>query len=134
MDSFGSFAFGRLDFGKTGDAGQKRGHTSYSGYARHSNPVNLQHTSHLATDHSNGGLSDSLDGADASGFEPNDKITWESVKNEVTESVKRWATNINLNDIQIVKNEEDESEIYVRLDYSVSEGNKVTNDSVVVQV
>ena len=67
-------------------------------------------------------------------FEPNDKITWESVKNEVTESVKRWATNINLNDIQIVKNEEDESEIYVRLDYSVSEGNKVTNDSVVVQV
>ena len=67
-------------------------------------------------------------------FEPNDKITWESVKNEVTESVKRWTTNINLNDIQIVKNEEDESEIYVRLDYSVSEGNKVTNDSVVVQV
>ena len=67
-------------------------------------------------------------------FEPNDKITWESVKNEVTESVKRWATNINLNDIQIVKNEENESEIYVRLDYSVSEGNKVTNDSVVVQV
>ena len=67
-------------------------------------------------------------------FEPNDKITWESVKNEVTESVKRWATNINLNNIQIVKNEEDESEIYVRLDYSVSDGNKVTNDSVVVQV
>ena len=67
-------------------------------------------------------------------FEPNDKITWESVKNEVTESVKRWATNISLNGIQIVKNEEDESEIYVRLDYSVSEGNKVTNDSVVVQV
>ena len=67
-------------------------------------------------------------------FEPNDKITWESVKNEVTESVKRWATNISLNDIQIVKNEENESEIYVRLDYSVSEGNKVTNDSVVVQV
>ena len=67
-------------------------------------------------------------------FEPNDKITWESVKNEVTESVKRWATNISLNNIQIVKNEENESEIYVRLDYSVSEGNKVTNDSVVVQV
>ena len=67
-------------------------------------------------------------------FEPNDKITWESVKNEVTESVKRWATNISLNDIQIVKNENDESEIYVRLDYSVSEGNKVTNDSIVVQV
>lgn len=67
-------------------------------------------------------------------FEPNDSTTWESVKNEVSESVKRWATNIIINDIQIVKNENDESEVYVRLDYSVAEGNKITNDSVVVQV
>lgn len=67
-------------------------------------------------------------------FEPNDSITWEAVKNEVSDSVRRWATNININDIQIVKNEEDEAEVYVRLDYSVSEGNKMTNDSVVVQV
>lgn len=67
-------------------------------------------------------------------FEPNDSITWEAVKNEVSDSVRRWATNININDIQIVKNEENESEIYVRLDYGVSEGNKVTNDSVVVQI
>ena len=67
-------------------------------------------------------------------FEPSDSTTWEAVKNEVSESVKRWASNININNIQIVKNENDESEIFVRLDYSVSEGNKVTNDSIVVQV
>lgn len=67
-------------------------------------------------------------------FEQNDTITWESVKNEVSESVKRWVPNILVNNIQVVKNENDESEIYVRLDYSVSEGNKVTNDSVVVQI
>lgn len=67
-------------------------------------------------------------------FEPNDSVTWEMVKNEVTDSVKRWATNISINDIKIVKNEENEAEIYVRLDYSVSEGNKITNDSVVVQI
>lgn len=67
-------------------------------------------------------------------FEPNDTTTWETVKDEVSESVKRWATNISINDIKIVKNEENESEIYVRLDYSVSEGNKITNDSVVIQV
>ena len=34
-------------------------------------------------------------------FEPSDATTWESVKNEVTESVKRWATNIIINDILI---------------------------------
>lgn len=67
-------------------------------------------------------------------FEQNDSIVWETVKNEVSESVKRWASNITINDIQVVKNEENESEIYVRLDYSVSEGNKLTNDSIVVQI
>ena len=67
-------------------------------------------------------------------FEQNDGTTWEAVKTEVSESVRRWATNISVNDIQVVKNEEDESEIYVRLDYSVTEGNKVTSDSIVVQI
>ena len=67
-------------------------------------------------------------------FDPNEGVTWESVKNEVSESVRRWSNDIILNNIQVVKNEEDESEIYVRLDYSVTEGNKITNDSIVVQV
>lgn len=67
-------------------------------------------------------------------FEPNESITWEAVKNEVSDSVRRWTSNISINDIQVVKNEQDESEIYVRLDYSVADGNKVTNDSIVVQV
>jgi phage baseplate assembly protein W len=67
-------------------------------------------------------------------FDQNDGATWEAVKNEVSESVNRWARNITLNNIQVVKNEEDEAEIYVRLDYSVAEGNKVTNDSIVVQI
>ena len=67
-------------------------------------------------------------------FDPNEDVTWEAVKDEVSEAVNRWASNIVLNNIQVVKNEEDESEIYVRLDYSVSEGNKTTKDSIVVQV
>ena len=67
-------------------------------------------------------------------FEPNDGMTWESVKNEISESVTRWATNITLRDIQVVKNENDEHEIYVRLDYSVTEGNKTINDSIVVEL
>jgi phage baseplate assembly protein W len=67
-------------------------------------------------------------------FDPNEGMTWESVKNEVSESVTRWATNINLNDIRVVKSEEDDSQVFVRLDYSVTEGNKTTNDSVVVEL
>lgn len=67
-------------------------------------------------------------------FEQNESVTWESVKNEIRDSVNRWATNISLRDIHVVKNAEDESEVFVRLDYSVIEGNKVTNDSIAVQI
>lgn len=67
-------------------------------------------------------------------FSQNDDVTWESVKNEVSESVSRWATNIALNNIKVVRNEDDPSQIFVRLDYSVTEGNKTTNDSVVVEL
>ena len=67
-------------------------------------------------------------------FEQNEGTTWEAVKTEIMESVSRWASNIKLNNIQVVKNEDNEAEIYVRLDYSVVEGNKSTDDSVVVQI
>jgi phage baseplate assembly protein W len=67
-------------------------------------------------------------------FSPNDGMTWEAVRTEITESVTRWASNITLRNIEVAKNEEDEHEIYVRLDYSVTEGNKTTNDSVVIEL
>ena len=67
-------------------------------------------------------------------FDQNDGTTWEAVKMEVSESVTRWSNNLSLRNIQVVKSEEDESQIFVRLDYSVTEGNKVTNDSIVVEI
>ena len=67
-------------------------------------------------------------------FEQDDSTSWEAIKNEVSDSVKRWANNITVNNIQVVKNEENETEIFVRLDYSVNDGNKVTNDSIAVQI
>lgn len=67
-------------------------------------------------------------------FDQNDGVTWEAVKAEVAESVNRWAPYITIKDINVVKNENDDSQIFVRLDYNVKEGNKVTTDSIVVQV
>mgnify|MGYP002523995354 CR=1 FL=1 len=67
-------------------------------------------------------------------FDQNDDVTWEAVKMEVSDAVTRWSNNLSLRDISVVKNEEDESQIFVRLDYSVTEGIKVTNDSVVVEI
>jgi phage baseplate assembly protein W len=67
-------------------------------------------------------------------FDQNDGVTWESIKTEVSESVTRWSNNLSLRNISVVKSEEDESQVFVRLDYSVTEGNKVTNDSIVVEI
>lgn len=67
-------------------------------------------------------------------FDQNEGVTWEAVKNEVSDAVRRWTPNISIRDVQVVKNDEDESEVFVRLDYSVTEGNRVTNDSIVVQI
>lgn len=67
-------------------------------------------------------------------FDPNDTTTWESVKNEIKDSVSRWVNNVKLKDIQIVKNVDDDLEIFVRVDYTINIGNKSTDDSMVVQL
>jgi len=67
-------------------------------------------------------------------FTPNDDTSWEAIRTEVSESVSRWVPNVKLNNIQVVKNDNDEHEVFVRIDYGVLDGNKVTNDSVAVQI
>lgn len=67
-------------------------------------------------------------------FEPNDDTTWEGVKAEVTEALNMYATNIKLNNIDVLKNSEDPSQVFVRIDYSVIEGNKETKDSIITKI
>lgn len=67
-------------------------------------------------------------------FEQSDTTSWDEIKNEVSEAVKRWVANCSINGIEVVKNENDEHEIYVKLTYSVQDGNKVYKDSIVVEL
>ena len=67
-------------------------------------------------------------------FEPNDSVSWDAIKNEVMESVKRWVDNVSINDIQVVQSEGEDGEVFVRIDYSVREGNKVVNDTIITSI
>lgn len=67
-------------------------------------------------------------------FENNDDASWEGIKTEVASVVNKYITNITLNDINVLKGEEDPSEVFVRIDYSVKEGNKETKDSVIAKL
>ncbi len=64
----------------------------------------------------------------------NDQISWESVKAEISESVIRWSKNLTLKNIQVVKEEDDPNGIYVKIQYTYNQGNKVTNDSIVAKL
>jgi phage baseplate assembly protein W len=67
-------------------------------------------------------------------FEPNESNTWKSVKTEISEAVSRYVNNVSLNDIQVARSEENPNTIFVRIDYSVKEGNVITNDSIVTEI
>ena len=67
-------------------------------------------------------------------FSPNDAETWESVKKEIVTSVQRYVPGCIMNDVRVVQSDDERAEIFVRMDYSVKEGNKITNDSIITQL
>lgn len=67
-------------------------------------------------------------------FEPNDTLTWNAVKEEVSTSVQKYVSNVQINDISLMESEDDVREVYVRIDYSIKEQNKDKNDSIVIKI
>lgn len=66
-------------------------------------------------------------------FEPNDSMSWVGIKKEIQESVSHWVSGVKLNNIEVLSTE-DGVQVYVRIDYSVQQGNSVYNNSIVVEI
>jgi phage baseplate assembly protein W len=66
-------------------------------------------------------------------FEPNDTESWEGVKKEVRDSVSRWVRGVTLNNIEVLSSE-DGTQVFVRVDYSVRQGNSSYNNRIVVEL
>lgn len=67
-------------------------------------------------------------------FEPNDDESWDSIKTEISESVSRLNDSMKIKNIEVLKSEDNPAEVFVRIDYSVKEGNKEINDSIVTKL
>ena len=67
-------------------------------------------------------------------FSPSDSESWEGVKNEIVSSVQRYVPNVTLNDVRVVQSDDERAEIFVRMDYSVKEGNRIVKDSIITQI
>lgn len=66
-------------------------------------------------------------------FEPNDVESWSGVKKEIQESVSKWVRGVKLNNIEVLSSDDGMS-IYVRIDYSVQDGNSSYNNSIAVEL
>ena len=67
-------------------------------------------------------------------FSPSDTESWESIKNEISTSVQKYVPNVTLNDIRVVQSDDERAEIFVRMDYSIKEGNRIVKDSIITQI
>lgn len=67
-------------------------------------------------------------------FSQSDSETWEGIKNEISSSVQRFVPNCIINDIRVAQSNDERAEIFVRIDYSVKQGNTITNDSIITQI
>lgn len=67
-------------------------------------------------------------------YDPNDKETWESVKNEVKDTVKRNIQGITIDDITVLPAEEEKRDVYVRLDYTITRGFQKETDSLITKI
>lgn len=67
-------------------------------------------------------------------FEPSDNESWESIRSEISDAVGKYIRGANISNIQVMQGENDASEVYVRIDYTVSNPFTTLEDSVVTKL
>lgn len=67
-------------------------------------------------------------------FEPNDAITWESIKEEIRTQVAFYLPEVVFNDINIQHNVEEINSIYIEVDYSININGSMTKNKTLVKL
>ena len=64
-------------------------------------------------------------------FEPNENETWAQIQAAISKAINRYLPEALLNRIEMLKNEDNASEIFVKIQYSVKKGSTVEQDSII---
>lgn len=67
-------------------------------------------------------------------FEPNDEMTWESVREEVIDAVSKYAPGVKINEIGVTNPPEEPSSTYLDVRYTVTRGNKTENGRMAIRL
>ena len=67
-------------------------------------------------------------------FEPNDTLTRNDIKNEITETVKKYLPNLQINEVSVEQSERSEHAAKVRIDYTVTEGVFQETNFIIIEI
>ena len=67
-------------------------------------------------------------------YSPSDSLTFNEVKNEISEKISKYVPSVTFRDISIYNDEEGDNGIIVMVEYSVSRGNKTEITKVAVKL
>lgn len=67
-------------------------------------------------------------------FEPNDSLSWGKIKDEVSETLRNHIPNISLDNIEVLQSEDEIGVVYVKVQYSISNGITTTSDSIAIKL
>lgn len=67
-------------------------------------------------------------------FEPNEESVWNNIKDTLNNAIARSLPNVVINNFEMLKNEEDPHEVYVKLSYSIQDGANIITDNVVTKI
>ena len=67
-------------------------------------------------------------------FEPNDRITLDNLKSEISASVKKYLTNLQINTLDINQSPDNEYLATVTLTYTITEGVFAMDDLVIINI
>lgn len=67
-------------------------------------------------------------------FEENDSITWNSIKNECKAAISTYVKNCTLNNLEVVKSDDEMHDIFVKLNFSASINGQTVNNSIVTKI
>ena len=67
-------------------------------------------------------------------FSPNDEYSASEIKNEISDSIKRYVPEVEFRNFNVFKDENDENSIIVTIEYGVKVGNKTEITTVGVKI
>lgn len=67
-------------------------------------------------------------------FEPNEDITWNNIKDSINRAISLQIPDVSINNLEMLKNEEDPHEVYVKISYLIQDGANTINDNVITKI